>query len=102
MTRLWTPEALYVSRPTMRVRANRRTGLILALTSGWAWIVRGSGEHSPSGREESGNDGTRGFAAAPRRESASSPPHERAIQFFEPLIDFRPSRLFSGDLRRRF
>jgi hypothetical protein len=39
---------------------------------------------------------------ASKPESASSPPRERAIQFFESLIDFRPSRLFGGDLRCRF
>ena len=55
------------------------------------------------GREDPyDHDATSGCATAPRPASASSPARERAIQFFEPLIDFRPSRLFGGDVRRRF
>jgi hypothetical protein len=37
MTRLQTPDALNVSKPTMTARANRRTALILAFASRGAW-----------------------------------------------------------------
>jgi hypothetical protein len=35
----------------------------------------------------------------PPPRSLSSPARERALQFFEPLIDFRPACLLAGDLR---
>jgi hypothetical protein len=50
MTRLQTPDALNVSKPTMTARANRRTALILAFASrGHGGSGTRSGMPAPSG-----------------------------------------------------
>jgi hypothetical protein len=53
-----------------------------------------------SGRNLYGDNGTQWSRSASRPELSVSTAPERAIQFFEPLVDVRPARLLARNLRR--
>ena len=79
--------------PKIAPTVNPRTGLLIGITPSRSRL-RAAGEGCTA---TAGSVDAFDTSAA----SSSSTARERAIQFFEPLIDFRPACLLAGDLRCR-